>query len=85
MAGAAGTPKTNSSFLMRLGYYALGIAIGFVLLGLFWSGRAATIARERAEQERARAAAAEQAARAEADAARDAKGEGAAQGNTGAP
>lgn len=32
-------PQTRSTFRQRLGYYAFGLAIGFVMLGLLWSGK----------------------------------------------
>lgn len=46
----------------RLGYYFAGLALGFVLLGIFFQGRRAQVARQqqeaaRAEAERARRAA----------------------------
>ncbi len=42
---------TKSDFLRRLAYYAIGLAIGLVMLGLFQQARRAEMARE--QQERA--------------------------------
>ncbi|MFA6043674.1 MAG: hypothetical protein WC718_01705 [Phycisphaerales bacterium] len=32
-------PQTRSTFRQRFGYYAFGLAIGFVMLGLLWNGK----------------------------------------------
>jgi type VI protein secretion system component VasK len=36
--GSGGRPR--GEFLNRLGYYGVGVAIGFILLGLIWQSRA---------------------------------------------
>lgn len=54
-------PSGGTPLRQKLGYYALGVAVGFCLLGLIWSNRA-RVSREReaarAAQDAARAAAA---------------------------
>lgn len=32
-------PQTGSTFRERLGYYAIGVAIGLVLVGMLWQAR----------------------------------------------
>jgi type VI protein secretion system component VasK len=38
VGGSGGRPR--GEFLNRLGYYGVGVAIGFILLGLIWQSRA---------------------------------------------
>lgn len=50
--------RSRAEFLNRLGYYLLGTLIGCLLLWMFTSTRQTLVAREKAAQEAAKAAAA---------------------------
>ncbi|MFN0012264.1 MAG: hypothetical protein ACKVS8_11545 [Phycisphaerales bacterium] len=46
MSGGNLEQHSRSSFRERLGYYALGIAIGLVIVGMMYMGRSAAKARQ---------------------------------------
>ncbi len=48
---ARATAKTSSTFMQRLGFYGLGIGIGFVMLGFFSRQRATTMKARQAQQQ----------------------------------
>lgn len=49
-------PSDRSRTLRRLAYYLMGLALGCVLLGVYFQGRQAHVARQRAQEQAARAA-----------------------------
>jgi ABC-type sulfate transport system permease component len=53
---AARTPHTGSTFRERLMYYAFGVAIGCVMVGMMFSIRAKVARQEQARREAAAAA-----------------------------
>lgn len=53
---AARTPDTGSTFRERLMYYAFGVAIGCVMVGMMFSIRAKVARQEQARREAAAAA-----------------------------
>lgn len=58
------SPSNRDQTFRRLGYYLMGVALGCILVGIYFQGRRAQVAQQRAAQE--------QAARADAERAREA-------------
>ncbi len=48
--------RSRAKFVERLAYYLLGVSIGLVILGIYWTNRQQAVQRQRAQQGAARPA-----------------------------